>query len=68
MIFPKWKLVIRLSSLLLGLVILVACNQTNEVVSESDSAALFSVDDISNALPTTISETIELARGCLKNI
>ena len=69
--FFNRKLVTYLSSLLLILVVLVACNQTNkvnsEVIGDSDTSALFSINDLNNALATTISESIELPSVDLNN-
>ena len=71
--FSKWRMIICLSGLLLSLVILAACNQTketigdNKVISDDGTSAVFGVDDIINALPTTISESIELVGIDLNN-
>ena len=73
MIFSKLNLVICLTSLLLGLVTLVACNQTKKVSSDSnvitdtEESPIFSMEDVSNAIPTTVSETIDLLGVDLNN-
>ena len=56
-----------LTNLILLLLALIACNQTNIAGSDSDVFAIFSADDIRNALPTTVNKTIELTSVDLAN-
>ena len=71
--FSKKKLAIYLINLLVSITILVACNQANkdanasEVTNDNETHALFSEDDVKNAIPTTISETIDLPSIDLNN-
>ena len=64
MLFSKCKLVVCLGSLLIAITILAACNKVSNVdtptIDVDNTSAIFGVDDLNNALVTTVSESIEL--------
>ena len=70
--FSKWKLVVCLTSLLLSLVILVACNQTKKVgndkaITDTEESPIFNMEDVKNAVPTNVGEAIDLPGIDLNN-
>ena len=65
MIFSKWKVIGCVSSFLLSLAILVACNNSKEVLIpesnlEESGSALFDGDDLDQTKEATITEVIDL--------